>query len=89
MVMAGELLHIVGRLSRTVLRDYEFRFPSEWAAGDGIRPVTSARFLAASPEDSRWRLVIGRHTLDVSQWETPKRTRTYPLPRVFATNSTA
>lgn len=81
--MGAAALHIVGCLSRVSPRDYESCFPSEWARPDGIAPTTPEQFLAAGPEESRWRLVIDKRTLDVSQWETPKRTRTYPLPRVY------
>jgi len=81
--MAAQQLHIVGRLSAGFLRNQHFCLPSKWAKPSGIKPTTPAEFLASAPEDSRWRLPLAGRVLDISQWETPKRTRTYPLPRVY------
>ncbi|NCO42284.1 MAG: hypothetical protein COZ06_28165 [Armatimonadetes bacterium CG_4_10_14_3_um_filter_66_18] len=81
--MAADQLHLVGTLLPLQLDGYRFCFGSEWTAQRGKAPTTPERFLASGVEENAWRLRFGEGTLDVSQWETPKRTRTYPLARVY------
>jgi hypothetical protein len=81
--MAIDQLHIVGTLSPLQLDGYRFCFGSEWTGERGKAATTTERFLASGVEENAWRLRFGEVTLDVSQWETPKRTRTYPLARAY------
>lgn len=81
--MASEQLHIAGSLGPVSLDGYRFCFDSQWSPEANRRVDSVERFLASGVEENDWRLDLDGVTVDVSQWETPKRTRTYPLPRMY------
>lgn len=80
-------LYLRGELSSIDTAKYRFNFegfPNQLTDADPMyRPLLPEEFLQSSFERSIWRLKVDDTHLDVAQWETPKRTRTYPLARCY------
>jgi len=85
--MAVDSIYLHGRLSSIDTSKYRCNFETFPQKLEGVDaeyvPVSPQEFLQSSFERSIWRLKVDSTHLDIAQWETPKRTRTYPLAKCY------